>query len=104
MASTQRRKEKVRCEGQELANVFNFKYLGSIFSADGNHTHDVKRRCAMEENRCGELRHIFNSDNIPMNLKLKIYKVAVCSLMTYGSEVWSLTESTAALLNGCNAR
>ena len=32
------------CEGFKLRNVFNFKYLGSIFSADGTHVHDVRRR------------------------------------------------------------
>ena len=51
----------------------------------------------------GELRHIFNAD-INFGLKLKIYKTAVCSLLTYGSEAWSLDEATQAKINGANAR
>ena len=64
----------------------------------------MKRRCALAESRCGELRHIFNSAAIPIELKLRIYQAAVGSLLTYGSEAWNLTEPTMAMINGCNAR
>ena len=33
--AVQRHKDKVLCEGSVLKNVFKFKYLGSIFAADG---------------------------------------------------------------------
>jgi hypothetical protein len=97
-------KAKVACEGHKLTNTFTFKYLGSIFAADGSHVHDVKRRCAMASSRCGDLTHVFNSKEIPLGLKLKIYRTAICSLMTYGSEAWHLSERTMASLNGCNSR
>ena len=58
----------------------------------------------MAASRCGILNHIFNSPAIPLDLKLKVYRTAVCSLLTYGSEAWQLTESTMTKLNGCNAR
>ena len=99
----QKAKQRVKCEGNKLKNVFCFKYLGSTFSADGSHMQDVKRRCALASSRCGALTHVFNSDAIPLDLKLQIYRTAVCSLLTYGSEAWHLTESTMAKLNGCNA-
>ena len=70
-----------------LKNVFLFKYLGSIFAADGEHEHDLNRRITLAMNRFGELRNVFNSD-IPLMLKLKLYKAAVTSLLTYGSEAW----------------
>ena len=94
----------MQCEGYELSNVFNFKYLGSVFSADDSHVHDVRRRCALAESRCGDLRHIFGSRTLSLNLKIKIYRAAVCSILTYGSEAWNLTEATTAMINGCNAR
>ena len=37
----QKSKPKAKCETHELKNVLRFKYLGSIFSADGQHIHDV---------------------------------------------------------------
>ena len=95
--------ETVLCEEKGLKNVFLFKYLGSVFAADGNQQHDIKRRVAMAMARMGQLRHVFNA-TIPLCLKMKIYKSAVCSLLTYGCEAWDLNEKNMALLNGANAR
>ena len=99
----QKTKPKVQCEGVTLKNVFLFKYLGSIFAADGGHTHDLNRRVALAMSRCGELRHIIDGD-ISTKLKLEVYKTAVTSTLTYGSEAWRLDERTIATLNGANAR
>ena len=44
---------KVQCGNNILKNVFHFKYLGSIFAADGSQKHDVqfvKRRIVMTIN------------------------------------------------------
>ena len=103
VAKVQERLAAVTCDGNELENVFSFKYLGSLFTADGDHSRDVEKRCAMTMTRCGDLRSVFNSD-IPLRLNLKIYKTAVYSLLTYGSEVWSLDKKKLSMLNGCNAR
>ena len=78
-------RENVTCEGENLKNVFRFKYLGSIFAADGDHKYDVRRRIGMAMTRMGQLSPVFNSD-ISLGLKLRLYKTAVCSLFTYGSE------------------
>ena len=103
IAEAQKQLPSVTCQGAELENVFSFKYLGSLFTADGDHSRDVEKRCAMAQSRCGDLRAVFSS-SIPLKLKLKIYKTAVCSLLTYGSEAWRLDSKTMAKLNGCNAR
>ena len=87
----QKLKVAVSCEGKKLENVFSFKYLGSLFTADGDHKRDVEKRCAIAMTRCGELHAVFNAKCIPLALKLKIYKTAVCSLLTYGSEAWRRT-------------
>ena len=103
LTNAQMHKPKVICENEELKNTYKFKYLGSIFAADGDETHDVQRRIAMATSRMGELRHVFNSQ-IKFSLKMRIYKTAVCSLLTYGSEAWHLDERITAMLNGANAR
>ena len=103
LSEAQNDEAKVQCGDNILKNVFLFKYLGSIFAADGSQKHDVKRRIAMAMNRMGQLRHVFNA-HIPLSLKMKIYKTAVCSLITYGCEAWRLDEKTTAMINGANAR
>ena len=99
----QKQRRAVLCEGATLKNVFRFKYLGSIFSADGDHKYDVRRRIGMAMSRMGQLNQVFSS-GISLGLKLRLYKAAVCSLFTYGSEAWHLDERTAAALNGANSR
>ena len=57
LAQAQKAKSQVTCEGSKLENVYQFKYLGSTFTADGETEQDVKRRIAMAMSRMGELRH-----------------------------------------------
>ena len=103
LAKAQENKQSVQCEGAALKNTYAFKYLGSIFTADGSEERDVKRRIAIAMQRMGALRNVFDS-KVPLQLKLKIYKTAVCSLLTYGCEAWCLSEKTLSMINGANAR
>ena len=79
-AELQKAKDKVVCEQKALKNVHWFKYLGAVFTSNGNHMRDVRRRCALAMSRKGELTHVFNTP-IPLQLKLKIYRAAVCSIL-----------------------
>ena len=103
LKDAQATRPSVKCEDRSLKNVFLFQYLGSIFAADGSQQHDVNRRIAMAKRRCGQLRNVFDSPDIPLKTKLVIYKTAVVSLMTYGCEAWSFTPEIQARINGANA-
>ena len=85
-------------------NCWRFKYLGSLFDADGNHTSDVLARVAMAQQRFGKMRHIWKDNNLHLNLRLRLYRSSVCSIMTYGSEAWRLTKKVQQILNGANSR
>ena len=74
-----------------------------MFAADGSEDADVRRRVAMATARCGQLRFVFGADNVSMVTKMKIYKCAVGSLFTYGSEAWCLSDKCLRKLNGANA-
>ena len=100
----QQAKKKVICDGEDLNNMWSFIYLGAKFSADGDHTTDVKARIAMAMKTAGKMRHIWASTIIPLQLKLRIYVAGVCSQLTYGSEAWRLDELTRRMLNGANSR
>ena len=103
LAERQKQEEKVICEGTPLKNCFNFKYLGSMFTADGTEDADLARRIGMATTRCGQLRFVLGADNIKMSTKMKIYKCAMGSLFTYGSEAWNLSAAALRKLNGANA-
>ena len=80
------------CDGVELENAWIFKYLGSLFRADGDQKADVKTRVTIAMVTSGKMRGIWASDHIPLSLKLRLYKTGVCSKLTYGSEAWLLDE------------
>ena len=48
----------IKCGGRDLKNVYVFKYLGSLFTADGDHLVDVKRRVDLATARMGQLPHV----------------------------------------------
>ena len=52
LIQAQRNMPVVKCEGSALNNAFRFKYLGSIFAADGEQQHNIKRRAALAAARC----------------------------------------------------
>ena len=94
----------IYCEGAPLDNSFRSKYLGIVFTADAQQKHDVKERIARALTRCGQLRHIFNSPDLPLVIKLRLYQPAVCSIITYGCESWLLNPVVLKMLNGANSR
>lgn len=58
----------------------------------------------MAMKRWEQLRHIFDSQQIGPHLKLRLYIVAVDSLVTYGFESWQLTPQVMCKLNGANSQ
>ena len=64
---------------------------------------DVRTRIAMTRKRFGQLRHVWQGKCLHLNLRLRLYKSCVCSILTYGSEAWSIDKETRKALNGVNA-
>ena len=108
-ATTAKRKEQqkllptVKWDEKEAENQWRSKYLGSIFEAGGGQMADVQARIARARQRFGKMRHIWGNKDLHVNLRLRLYKSSVCSIMTYGSEAWRLTQTVGAALNGANS-
>ena len=91
--------------GEEpVANCWAFEYLGAIFTPDGGQMTDVRRRIAMAQQRHGKMRHIWKSGHLHLRLKMRLYVAAVCSVMCYGTEAWTLDKKTKSALNGANSK
>ena len=65
------------CEGVPLDNVGIFKYLGTLYPADGKQSYGIDSRIAQAFLRCGELHSVFNSKSLSTRLKLRLYEAAV---------------------------
>ena len=95
---------KILCEGKELDNVFEFGYLVNVFAADGLQEYDIRVGIGMAMSRCGKLRNMFDSPALGQWLKIRLYIVAVVSLLTYGCETWNLTDDVMRKLDGANSQ
>ena len=56
----------------------------------------------MAKTRAGSLRHVWSA-KLPIDLKIRIYICACCSILVYGSEAWNLDAETCRIINGANA-
>ena len=48
-------------------------------------------------------RHLFDSPKFDLHLKLRMYQVVICSLITHGCEAWRLDSRTIRMLNNDNS-
>jgi len=85
-------KEPIPLKGEIIENVDSFCYLGSIVEAGGGTEADIKARINKGRVAFSMLRRIWNSGSLSLKTKLKLFKSNVLSVLTYGSETWSLTK------------
>ena len=104
IAARQDHLPKVKWGEQEVDNSWVFIYLGSLFQADGDHTPDVQRRINKAKSRAGRLRHILQSPDLELDLRLRLYIAGCCSVLCYGSEAWYLDDKRQKMINGTNAQ
>ena len=86
--------------GDELKEVTDFKYLGSwVGSTEG----DIKVRKALAWKALNGMTKIWKS-NISRKAKIDFFIATVETVLLYGCEAWTLTESLKKSLNGTYTR
>jgi len=85
-------KVRIMIDGQKVEQVSQFRYLGSLISEDGYCEKDIRARIGM--GKCAFLaKKMLLTSNINMELKKRIVKSTVWSVMLYGAETWTLTQA-----------
>ena len=74
-----------------------------MFEVVGDQMHDVQTRIARLSQRFDKMRHIWRNKELHVNLRMRLYKSCVCSILTYDSEAWRMTKRVTVALNGANA-
>jgi len=84
------RKEVVcSLNGEQLEQVSEFKYLGTIFSEDGKLVREFQERRRMGNAVASQLRsHVFNKKELSSGTKLAIHRSIFRPTILYGSESW----------------
>ena len=96
--------DKVKLGGEEIKNVTTFKYLGSMFDAEGGTTTDCKNRVRLAWNKWREVTGVICDKKVPVKLKHKIFKTVIRPTMTYGAECWTMKKKDEMLMNKTEMR
>ena len=86
----------VKMQGEEVAKVEDFKYLGSTVQSNGECGREVKKRVQAGWNGWRRMSGVICDRRVPARLKGKVYKVAVRPAMLYGLETVALTKRQEA--------
>ena len=67
----------------------NFIFLGSKITADGDCSHEIKRRLLFGRKVMTNLDSILESRDIPLPTKVRLVKAMVFPVVMYGHESWT---------------
>ena len=82
---------EIDVDGQQVEQVSQFRYLGSLISEDGYCT-KVMRRSEMAKKVFMEKNKLF-AGKMNLELKKRIMKCLVWSVALYAAETWTLTQT-----------
>ena len=71
----------------------DFIFLGSKITADGDHSHEIKRRLLLRRKVMTNLDSIFKSRNITLPTKVRLVKAMVFPVVIYGCESWIIKKA-----------
>ena len=77
-------------DGETIAKVNSFKYLGAIKTSKGNCSEDFKAIIRRAKKYSMELDTIWKYRGIRKELNIKLVKAIIRPVITYGAEVWTL--------------
>ena len=73
--------------------VSDFIFLGSKNTADGNCSHEIKRRLLLGRKVMSNLDSIFKSRDITLPTKVRLVKAMVFPMVMYGCESWTVKKT-----------
>ena len=73
--------------------VSDFILGGSKITADGNCSHEIKRRLLLGRKVMTNLDSIFKSRDITLPTKVRLVKAMVFPVVTYGCESWTVKKA-----------
>src|SRR5574337_1283636 len=76
-------------EGETVERVTDFSFLGSKITADGDCSHEIKRRLFLGRKVMTNLVSIFKNRDFTLQTKVRLVKAMVFPVVMYGCESWT---------------
>ena len=80
-------------DGETMETVRDFIFLGSKITADGDCSHEMKRRLLLGKKAMTNLDSILKSRDITLPKKVHLVKAKVFPVVTYGCESWTIKKA-----------
>ena len=80
-------------DGETMEIVTDFIFLGSEITADGDCSHEIKRRLLLGRKAMTNLDSILKSRDITLPTKLRLVKAMVFPVVMYGCKSWTLRKA-----------
>ena len=80
-------------DGETVETVADFIFWGSKITADGDCSHEIKRRVLLGRKVMTNLDSMFKSRDITLPTKVRLVKAMVFPVVMYGSESWTVKKA-----------
>ena len=80
-------------DGETVETVSGFIFLGSKITADGDCSHEIKRRLPLGRKVMTNLDSIFKSRDITLSTKDCLVKAMIFPVVMYGYESWTIKKA-----------
>ena len=80
-------------DGETVEIVADFIFLGSKITADGDCSHEIKRRLLLGRKVMTNLDSILKSGDITLSTKVCLVKAMIFPVVMYGCESWTIKKA-----------
>ena len=80
-------------DGETVETVSDFILVGSKITADGDRSHEIKRRLLLGRKVITNLDSILKSRDITLPTKVRLVKAMVFPVVVYGCESWTVKKA-----------
>ena len=88
-------------DGETMERLRDFVFLGSIITADGDCSHEIKRHLLLGRKVMTNLDSILESRDIPLPTKTHLVKAMVFPVVIYGYENWTIAKAECQRIDAC---
>ena len=85
--------------GETVETLADFIFLGSKITADGDCSHEIKRRLLLVREVMTNLNSILKNRDITLPTKVCLVKAVVFPVVIYGCESWSVKKAECQRIN-----
>ena len=80
-------------DGETMETVTDFIFLGSKSTADGDYSHEIKRRLLLGRKVMTKLDSVLKGRDITLPTKVRLVKAVIFLVVMYGCESWTIKKA-----------